>query len=40
MNRYQRLLSELEKDGEGQMKVFGTSMTPILKSGSLLTYQK
>ena len=40
MNKYQRLKEELEKVGTGKMKCFGNSMTPILKSGSLLTFQK
>lgn len=40
MNKYERLKLELEERGVGQMKGFGSSMMPILKSGSLLTYQK
>lgn len=40
MSKYSRLLEELEVAGEGQMKVFGNSMMPIIKSGSLLTYRK
>lgn len=39
MNKYERLLNDLEESGTGQMKVFGNSMTPILKSGTLNTYQ-
>lgn len=40
MNKYQRLMSELETQGKGKMKVFGNSMLPKIKSGSLLTFQK
>jgi phage repressor protein C with HTH and peptisase S24 domain len=40
MNKYQRLKDELEKNGTGKMKCFGSSMLPVLKSGSLLTFQK
>ena len=40
MNKYDRLIKELEDKGTGKMKVFGNSMTPILKSGSLLTFQR
>jgi SOS-response transcriptional repressor LexA len=40
MNKYERLKGELEKDGSGKMKVFGNSMLPIIKSGSLLTFAK
>jgi SOS-response transcriptional repressor LexA len=40
MNKYVRLIEALSTDGTGQMKVFGNSMLPILKSGSLLTYKK
>ena len=40
MNKYERLKVELEIKGEGKMKAFGTSMLPILKSGSLLTFQR
>jgi hypothetical protein len=38
MNKYLRLKTELETTGSGQMKGFGNSMLPILKSGSLLTF--
>ena len=37
--KYKRLLGELAERGEGQMKVFGHSMEPILASGSLLTFR-
>lgn len=40
MNKYERLIKELEEKGEGKMKVFGNSMTPLLYTGSLLTYKK
>jgi SOS-response transcriptional repressor LexA len=40
MNKYERLKAELEANGEGKMKAFGSSMLPILKSGALLTFQK
>ena len=40
MNKYERLKKELEDVGSGRMKAFGDSMTPILKSGSTLTFQK
>lgn len=40
MNKYERLKLELETSGTGKMKCFGNSMLPILKSGSLLTFQK
>ena len=40
MNKYERLKAQLEKEGSGKMKVFGSSMTPILKSGTLLTFEK
>lgn len=40
MTKYERLKQELEEKGQGQMKCFGSSMMPILKSGSLITFQK
>lgn len=40
MNKYERLRSELEQRGTGKMKAFGSSMLPILKSGTLLTFIK
>lgn len=39
-SKYLRLIEELQQKGEGKMKAFGNSMLPILKSGSLLTFQK
>ncbi|NIG55464.1 S24 family peptidase [Chitinophaga sp. Cy-1792] len=38
MNKFERLKSDLETTGTGKMKAFGTSMLPILKSGTLLTF--
>ncbi len=40
MNKYIRLKEELETIGTGSMKCFGNSMLPILKSGSVLTFEK
>ena len=40
MNKYERLKNELESAGKGKMKAFGNSMLPILKSGSMLTFEK
>jgi hypothetical protein len=35
--KYNRARKELEETGTTTMKVFGQSMTPIIKSGTLLT---
>lgn len=40
MNKYLKLKEEIETKGSGKMKGFGNSMLPILKSGSLLTFEK
>ena len=40
MNKFERLKEELERNGIGKMKAFGSSMLPILKSGTLLTFSK
>jgi len=40
MNKYYRLQQDLSEKQTGKMKCFGQSMTPILKSGSLLTFVK
>ena len=40
MNKYERLKTDLESTGKGKMKAFGSSMLPILKSGSHLTFEK
>jgi len=39
MNKYERLINDLQATGTGTMKCFGNSMTPILNSGSLLTFE-
>lgn len=40
MNKFERLKLDLAVSGTGKMKAFGSSMLPILKSGSLLTFEK
>lgn len=40
MTKYERLKMDLEEYGIGTMKCFGNSMTPILKSGSVLTFRR
>ncbi len=40
MNKYLRLLDDLKKNETGKMKCFGNSMTPIIKSGSMITFKK
>lgn len=40
MSKYERLKRDLELYGEGSMKCFGNSMTPILYTGSLNFYKK
>jgi SOS-response transcriptional repressor LexA len=39
MRKYERIKSTLKESGVGKMKAFGYSMLPIIKSGSLLTYE-
>jgi hypothetical protein len=39
MNKFERLKQDLEVSGTGKMKAFGSSMLPILKSGTLLTFE-
>ncbi len=39
MNKYERLQEDLKLNGTGKMKVFGNSMLPKIKSGSLLTFE-
>jgi SOS-response transcriptional repressor LexA len=39
MTKYERLKIELKEHGKGSMKAFGTSMLPIIESGSLLTFE-
>lgn len=38
-NKYIFLMADLEQTGTGTMKAFGSSMMPILKSGSLLRFE-
>jgi len=38
--KYVKALSELAKNGTAVMRVFGNSMTPIICSGSTLTFQR
>ena len=40
MNKFERVKEELDSSGTSKMKAFGNSMLPILKSGSLLTFEK
>lgn len=40
MTKYERLKNELADKGQGDMKAFGNSMLPIIKSGSTLTFKK
>jgi len=38
--KYTKAMKELDEHGVTVMKVFGNSMTPIIKSGSTLTFQR
>jgi SOS-response transcriptional repressor LexA len=40
MNKYERVLSALERGEDASMKVFGNSMLPIIESGSELTFRR
>ncbi len=40
MNKYERLKNDLEAAGTGKLKAFGNSMLPLLKNGSLLTFER
>ena len=40
MTKYERCIFELKWTGTTKMKCFGNSMTPILKSGVVLTFRK
>jgi len=40
MSKYLKLKDELANKGTGQMKVFGNSMMPIIKSGTILFYER
>ena len=39
MNKYERLIKDLREKGEGSIKMFGNSMTPLIKSGTVLTFK-
>jgi len=39
MNKFERLKADLALSATGKMKAFGSSMLPILKSGTLLTFE-
>lgn len=39
MNKYEALKIKLQEQGVGKMKCFGSSMTPILRSGALITFE-
>lgn len=38
--KYTKAIKELAEDGETIMKVFGNSMTPIVETGSTLTFKR
>lgn len=38
--KYTKAMLELAKNGRTTMKVFGNSMTPIIESGSILTFER
>lgn len=40
MNKYTRLIGDLEETGQGSMKCFGNSMKPILANPSTCSYQR
>jgi len=40
MNKYERATKELAETGETSFKVFGNSMTPKIKTKSVLTFKK
>ena len=40
MNKYERIVEELNSVGFGKIKLFGNSMNPLIKSGSLITFKK
>jgi SOS-response transcriptional repressor LexA len=39
MQKYERVQKELKENGTSKMKCFGGSMMPLIKSGSLLTFE-
>jgi len=40
MNKYERVIKDLDEKGIGKMKCFGNSMTPILHNGGIMTFKK
>jgi len=40
MNKYEKAIEALDAGKDYTMKVFGNSMTPIIKSGSKLTFRQ
>jgi len=40
MKKYEKAIKELSEDGETTFKVFGNSMTPKIKTKSVLTFKK
>ena len=40
MGKFERAMRELNENGTTRMKVFGNSMLPIIKSGSLLEFTR
>jgi SOS-response transcriptional repressor LexA len=40
MNKYENLKEQLTANGTGRMKCFGSSMTPIIESGAMITFVK
>jgi len=40
MNKYERLINELDENKKGKMKCFGNSMKPTLNNGGLMTFVK
>lgn len=40
MNKYIRLIANLDESGKGSMKCFGNSMKPILPNPSVCDYEK
>lgn len=40
MNKYERIVKDLNEGKQASMKVFGQSMLPIIKSGTQLTFEK
>ena len=39
MTKYERAINDLAEGKQSQMRVFGQSMKPIIKSGSMLTFE-